>query len=88
MDTQEKKIETPKSLMIFSNGNVAAFNKNGEQICELQVSTFDLYFKFLESQGIDPAEIGTIETIINGRSVYLKPFKTEDGWWNYSTSEF
>lgn len=55
MSTEDKK--TPKSVMLFPNGNTAAFDEKGEQIGELQKAWMILYFEFLESQGIDPTKI-------------------------------
>lgn len=75
-------MNAPESILIFSNGSVAVFDKEGEQIGELQEDLWRLYFEFLETKGIDPTAIKTIETHVNGRDVYLKPFKTEGGWWN------
>ncbi len=76
-----KNLKQPKTLTIFSNGNVSCFDDNGEQINELQQkNTIELYFDFLESKGINPIDIENIQTIINGRNVSLKPFKIESGW--------
>lgn len=72
----------PKSIIIFANGISAVFDQHGEQIGELQEDLFNLYFKFLESKGVDIMKIATIETIVNGSYVYLKPFKIDNGNWN------
>ena len=39
-----------RNILFFSNGNTAAFNKNGEQIPELQYPWIKLYFDFLKSK--------------------------------------
>jgi len=71
-----------KTLMIFTNGNVAAFDESGAQVPDIQADGWlDVYLTHLESKGIDPTKI-KIEMFVNGRPVYAEPIKTEDGWWN------
>lgn len=76
----ETKLETPKSVMLFSNGNTACFDKNGQQIGELQKGWLEIWLEWLESKDVNPLEIEKIETIVNGRNVILKPFRTDNGW--------
>lgn len=85
---RNQSLEIPKSVTFFPNGNVAAFDQNENQIGELQESLYSLYFKFLESKGIDPTKIGEIAIFINNTWRYLKPFKTEKGDWNYNITDF
>lgn len=73
---------TPSSMTIFSNGNVMVFDNKGEQMGELQESTDNLFFEFLELKGIDPTKIKKIKKTVNGKNRLVKPFKTEDGNWN------
>lgn len=77
----------PKKMLLFSNGAVAAFDESGNQIPELQKSWIELLLESIESKGIDPTKIETIETVVNGRSVYVKPFKASNGSWNYQFME-
>src|ERR1017187_4365772 len=78
----ETKLKTPKSVILFSNGNTVCFDGKGQTIDELQQKGWlAVYFEWLESKGINPMEIEKIETAVNGRYVYLKPFKI-DGEWN------
>jgi len=63
--------------MLFPNGNTAAF-KNGEQVPELQKSWLIMYLQFLELNEIDPTKC---QIEIGSRIV--RPFKTEDGFWNW-----
>jgi len=39
----DKKIKSPKNVIIYSNGNVACFDKNGEQMGELQKGWLDIW---------------------------------------------
>lgn len=74
--------------MFFSNGNVAVFDTAGEQMEELQEkSTYQLFFEWLESKGIDPCAVPNIEIQTPNGLRYLNPIRTEGGW-NYSIAEF
>lgn len=73
-------MNAPESVILFSNGATAVFDKSGEQIGELQKSWFHIWLDWMESKGIDPTKIKTIETIQNGRYVYLHPIKVEGNW--------
>lgn len=71
----------PKHLFLFSNGNVAAFDENDEQIPELQLNGWlILWLEHLQQQGINIDHIERIETIVNGRLCRIEPFKNEYGW--------
>lgn len=75
-------IETPKTVYIFSNGNVACYDDAGQQIPELQQKSFiELWFEWLETQGIDPREIKSIQMYVNGRDCQVIPIKGEN--WSY-----
>ncbi len=51
----------PKNIYFCSNGNVMAFDAQGEQIPELQQAPWiKLYFKFLKSKGFHPEDIEKI----------------------------
>lgn len=81
-------METPKTLCLFSNGLVCAFDGGGDQLSKLKLKGWmEVYFEYLESQGIDPTEIENIETIVNGRHVYAEPFKL-DGFWKCKFVDF
>lgn len=71
---------TPKSITLYSNGNTMVFDKNGEQMGELQVNVDNFYFEFLELKGIDPTKIKEIRKVVNGSQRFLLPFKREDDW--------
>ena len=77
---QQTKLETPKTVMLFSNGNTACFDSNGQQIGELQKGWLETWIEWMESKGIEPTEIGEIKTIVNGRDVLIKPFRVDNGW--------
>lgn len=80
-------MKAPKTVLLFSNGHCACFDKDGEQIGELQEKGWiELWLEWLETKGVNPLEIEKIEANINGRDVYIKPFKTEFGW-NYEITE-
>lgn len=76
-------MEIPKTIYIFSNGNVACFDSSGEQIGELQKSWMEIWLMDLEKKGVDPTKIESIEMIVNGRNCSVKPFKTSDGGYNW-----
>mgnify|MGYP001601840011 FL=1 len=79
----ETKLQTPKKVILFSNGNTACFDDKGEQIPELQQKgTIQCWLEWMETKGIDPLKIEMINTVINGKDCLLNPFKTEFGW-NY-----
>ena len=66
-----------RNILFFSNGNTAAFNKNGEQIPELQYPWIKLYFDFLKSKGIEDIHFIQFE-LPNGRKAkYLPEY---DNW--------
>jgi hypothetical protein len=69
-----------KSVILFSNGNTAVFDENGEQMGELQKGWLELWCEFMESKGVDPSKLTDIKTIVNGETRYVQPFKTEFGW--------
>ncbi len=75
-----------KSIYIYSNGTFSCFDKNGEQMGEIQnKSWMELFLEYLEAKGIDPTKVETIETIVNGTTKYVRPIKREDGWgWGFS----
>lgn len=73
----------PAAAMIFSNGSVAVFDEDGQQIPELQEPWMVLWFRFLESKGVDPATIPDIAIIVNGRNMHVRPFRTTDGGWSW-----
>jgi len=69
-----------ESITLFSNGNTAVFDINGEQIPELQKGWLNIWLEWLENKGINPMKISEIRTVVNGKNCLLKPFKTENGW--------
>lgn len=76
-------METPKSVFIYSNGSQSAFDKNGEQMGELQVKGWiELLFEDWERKGVKVEDIQNIKTIVNGQERTVRPFKTDTGW-NY-----
>lgn len=68
----EKKME----VIYFSNGNTAVFDKNGNQIPELQQGWLKLSVEFIKSKGLDPLKMKF--TLPNNDNATL--FKTEDGY--------
>jgi len=74
--------EIPQSIGLCSNGNAMVFDKEGEQMYNLQVNVDTFYFEFLELQGIDPTKIDNIVKTVNGVDKLVKPFKKENGEWN------
>lgn len=72
-----------KSVVIFPDGTVAAFDYSGEQIPELQKNFVILLLELWESKGADPMEFGKIEIFSKGQYFKLIPFRKQDGGWNY-----
>lgn len=70
----------PDSVIIFSNGNIAVFDTEGQQIPELQFSWLNLLCKEFERLGVNPINIREIKTIVNGRDRLVKPFRVGDNW--------
>ena len=79
-------MKTPKKVTLFQNGNSIAFDENGEQVPECQINYIIMYLKHIESLGIDPMEIESIEIAAIGR--YVQPIKLESGEWNYKIVAF
>jgi hypothetical protein len=67
-----------KRIMVFPNGNLAVIGEDGKQIPELQKGWMEMICEFLESKGIDPSEIPSIEAM--GDGLQFKPFRIEGGW--------
>lgn len=88
INSLKTKLMKVKNVVLCSNGAVISFDESGAQIPELQKSWLELWLEFIESKGINPTEIETIETIVNGRTVYVRPFKISDGSWNYQFNEY
>lgn len=75
---QETQVET---ISIHSNGIFCCFDKNGEQIGELQNKGWiELLLEYIESKGVDPTKVKNIETVVNGHKKYINPHRTEKGW--------
>lgn len=72
---------TVKTAVIYTNGTTSVFDDKGEQIPELQVSLFELWFEHLEDSGVDPTKI-EIRATINGADSIIKPIRVQ-GRWNY-----
>lgn len=66
------------------NGHVSASDASGVILQSLsQKGWLQLYFEYLESQGIDPTRI-YFEAILNqGTWMRIKPYKLLSGEWNY-----
>ena len=67
-----------KEIIFMSTGLTAVFDKNGQQIAELQESWFRLYLKFLKEKGISLKQIE--ETQINTPGGSLKYISKHDNW--------
>ena len=68
------------SVFIFSNGNIAVTDKNGEQVPELQKSVVQMMCERLLNAGYDPTEF---EFNLQ-RSGTATVFRTKDGWnWKF-----
>ena len=63
-------------LLVFSNGNIAAFGPDDQQIPELQRSVNQFICQLGEDAGFDPRNF-EVEYYGGFKS---QPFKTEDGW--------
>lgn len=50
-------MNTPVNVMFFDNGNTAAFDKDGQQIPELQVPWLLMFTEFLQAHGFEPSRI-------------------------------
>ena len=68
-----------RPLMVFTNLNVAAFDRAGKQIPELQKSLASLLAEHIEGCGYDPEGV-VIETNFGG---WFRLFKTRFGEWNH-----
>lgn len=71
------------------NGKTTVTDESGQQIPNLQESWLILFFKFLESRGVNPRECEftlPMRSQIGSSilSVEATPIKTEEGW-NWST---
>ena len=64
-------------VIFFPNGNTACFI-NGEQVPELQESWIVLFIKHLEKNNYNPMDF-----VIKIPCGECKPFKTEEGLWNW-----
>ncbi len=75
-----------KSIYIYSNGTFSCRDNNGEQMGEIQNKAWmQLFLEYLESKGIDPSKVDTIETMVNGQTKYVRAVRTANGWsWNFS----
>lgn len=57
----------PKSVTLFTNGCVMAFDDKGEQMAEIQKDGWlDLWLDSLEAKGIDPTKIERLTAFVNG----------------------
>lgn len=74
-------ITAPKSIIFYPNGNVSAFDSEGNQIPELQnVGWMQAYFNHLESLGINPAIVMYSAMMNDGNYKTITTNKTENGW--------
>lgn len=74
-------MEIPESMFVYSNGTVSSRDKKGNQMGDIQSQSWlAVYFDYLYKNGVDPRQIKDIQTIVNGRTVYVRPIKTENGW--------
>lgn len=84
MPTTKVKVEAPTSVILSPNGSVSSFGGNKEQRADLTKSWIVVWLESLEEKGINPLDIGRIETVVNGELVRIKPFKKE-GVWGYDS---
>lgn len=73
------------SLTFYPNGNVSARDEevSGPDQVHEEVPMHNwmtLYFKYLESKGIDPAATPMLAVQHTGDCVYVKAIKVPEGW--------
>ena len=69
-----------KSLTFFPNGAVLIFDETGEQVPELQQGWMELYFDYLEKEGIDPTTIEIKAVLNDGEWKKIILSKGKFGW--------
>jgi len=69
-----KYMKKIKSIMFFQNGNTAVFDKNGEQVPELQKGWLLMFIEFLQSKNIKVENIDEIILPTGGKVKYLKKY--------------
>jgi hypothetical protein len=74
-----------KRLLFWPNGEVLAFDENGEQMPTIQEwGWMETYFRYLEEKGYDPTKIGSIEAVLNdGTWKRIIPLLIKDGYYRY-----
>jgi hypothetical protein len=71
----------PNKITFWPNGGISARDKDGNEIDALQGKGWmQLYFEWLEQQGVDPTAVVEFEALINGAWVSITPFRTDYGW--------
>ena len=75
------------SMFIFPNGHLLLENEHGQGI-ELVDPWMAILFQTMEAQGIDVRTIKKIETNMGGRRTTVRPFKTDEGAWNWELIHF
>jgi hypothetical protein len=83
---QEAQEKQAKSIFIYSNGTFSIRDQEGNQI-GMEKGWMTLLFDYLESEGIKPLEVESIECVINGEIKIVFPCKDNSGWnWSYMPS--
>lgn len=78
-------MNTIETLTFYPNGAVIAFNEEGEQMEDIQITGWmQLYFAHLVELGYNPEEIPEIRMRSNqGDWIEVKPCLTPENTWNY-----
>lgn len=72
--------EQPNLVMLFPNGNVAAFDENQQPIGIPLMGWLEAYLYYLESKGIDPSKIKDFQMVFGNTVSHISPFRGEQGW--------
>lgn len=72
--------QQPHKITFWPNGQLSARDLAGNTVDSLQAKGWmELYFEYLEQQGIDPATI-QFEAMYGDHWMIIEPFKTNYGW--------
>lgn len=72
-------LRMPAKVTFWPNGNVSVWDKEGNDMPELQGGWMPLYFDYLKQEGYDPAKV-EFKAYINEAWVNIIPNLTPNGW--------